>query len=58
MIWNIIYKGITFTETQLYSELYLHMNKNHTLSVDKRYLVFFFSFSFFSQSSSFISTYI
>jgi hypothetical protein len=47
MIWNIIYKGIIFTETQLNSELYLHMNKNHTLSVDKRYLVFLI-FNFFS----------
>jgi hypothetical protein len=58
MIWNIIHKSITFTETQLYNELYLHMNKNHTLSVDKRYLVFFFLFFFFFHSSSFISTYI
>jgi hypothetical protein len=34
MIWNIIYKSITFMETQLDNEL--HMNKNHTLLVDKR----------------------
>jgi hypothetical protein len=58
MIWNIIYKGITFTETQLYSELYLHMNKNYNLSVDKYYLVFYFLFPLFFHSSSFFSTYI